>query len=254
MGTRSSMARVFLASSSNSESSSSLIIHPPWEQRFYEAFVAEWSLLKTRIAVLGSAFVATSYLRDLSLVVQRLQPQEPRRSSQLFLNPQQLVVFCDPVRTRSGPGLNLPRSSSHRQIGDERIFRLARPVRDHGRVSIPPREINRIQSLAHRSDLIHLDQNRVGYPLIDSFLQELNVGDENVVAHQLNLPAEFLGQVRPAVPIILRQPIFQRHNGIVIHPLRPETHHLIRTLRRLVRLLEDILSVLIELAGCRIER
>jgi hypothetical protein len=36
----------------------------------------------------------------LALVIQRLQSQKPRRVSEFFFNPKQLVVLCDPIRSR----------------------------------------------------------------------------------------------------------------------------------------------------------
>ena len=68
------------------------------------------------------------------------------------------------------------------------------------------------------------------------------------------MSAEFFGQVLPTVPVVLGQAIFERNDGIIVRPLRPEAHHVIGTLRRLVGLLENIFAILVKLAGGGIER
>src|SRR6266436_2460670 len=52
------------------------------------------------------------------------------RRAQFFLDAQQLVVLGDAVRPRSRPRFNLSRRRGYRQIRDERVFRLARTVRN----------------------------------------------------------------------------------------------------------------------------
>ena len=85
-------------------------------------------------------------------------------------------------------------------------------------------------------------------------MQEGDIGDEQIVAHELNLAAKFFGQVLPAVPITLGQAVLKRNDGIVFRPLRPEADHIVRALRRFIGFLENVLSVLIKLAGRRVER
>src|SRR5215472_3689420 len=185
------------------------------------------------------SFITASRMRPrfcLPVVVQRLQTEEPRRAPQFLLNAQQLVVLRNPIRARRRPGLDLSRAGRHSQIGDERILRLTGAVRDHRGISVAPCQINRIERFAHRANLIHLDQNRIGDVLINSLLQELHVRDKQVVPDQLNLLPHFLGQILPALPIVLRQTVLERDDRIVIYPLRPELHHLVRTLGRLVGL------------------
>src|SRR6201998_1132697 len=131
------------------------------------------------------------YRSRLTLVVQRVQAQEPRRPAQFFLNPQQLVVLGDAVGTRGGAGFDLAGAGRDRQIGDKGVFSFAGTVGDHRRVPVAPRQIDGLQSLADCPDLVNLDQNRVGHAFVDALLQELNIGHEDVVTDQLNLPAEF---------------------------------------------------------------
>ena len=70
------------------------------------------------------------------------------------------------------------------------VLGLAGAVRDDRRIAVALRELDRVERLGQRSDLVDLDQDRVGDPLADAALQELDVGDEEVVADELEAVAE----------------------------------------------------------------
>src|SRR5437763_86070 len=115
--------------------------------------------------------------------------QKLRRFSQFFLDAQQLVVLGDAVGAAGGAGLDLAGPEADREVGDEGVLGLARPVRDDGRVAVATRELDRRDSLRDRADLVQLDQNRVGRAFLDPALEPVRVGDEEVVAHELHAPA-----------------------------------------------------------------
>ena len=68
-----------------------------------------------------------------------------------------------------------------------------------------------IEGLREGADLIHLDQNRVGSTHLDALLQELHVGDKQVVAHELAAAADPLGQLYPVGPVVLIETVL---NGV----------------------------------------
>src|ERR1700746_2193256 len=127
-------------------------------------------------------------------------------------------------------------------------------MRNHRGVAVAGGEIDGVEGFADSADLVDFDQNRVGYTLVDSFLQKLNVGDENIVAYQLNFSAQFFGQVLPAIPVFFGEAVFERDDGIIVGPFQPEPDHLVGTVGGLVGLFENVFAVLIELAGGGIER
>ena len=53
---------------------------------------------------------------------------------------------------------------------------------------------NRRERLGQRPDLVDLDQDRVGHPLVDALLQARRVGHKHVIADQLEPLAELLRQ------------------------------------------------------------
>ena len=63
--------------------------------------------------------------------------------------------------------------------------------------------LHRFERLGQRSDLIDLHEDGVGGALLDAHAQAFRVGDEQIVADQLHLAAELVGQRLPAGPVIL---------------------------------------------------
>ena len=78
--------------------------------------------------------------------------------------------------------------------------------------------LDSFQCFADRADLVHLDEDRIGNALFDATLQALSVGNEKVVAHKLYLSADQLGQILPALPVVLSESVFKRDNGILARP------------------------------------
>jgi len=190
---------------------------------------------------------------ELAFVVQRLQSQKPRPIPQLFLDPQQLVVLGYAVGAGGAACLDLARTGRNREVGDESVFGFAGAVGDDAGVSVAAGEVDGVEGFADGADLVDFDQNAVGDVLVDSLLQEFDVGDEEVVADQLDFVAEFFGQVRPAVPVVLGKAVLERDAGIVVHPLGVEADHVVGSLYGFVGFLEHVFAVLKKFAGGGVE-
>ena len=63
-------------------------------------------------------------------------------------------------------------------------------------------KLNRFDGFGQRSDLIDLDQDAVGDPLVDAALQAIRVGYEQIVTHKLDLVAKFFRKLLPGVPVV----------------------------------------------------
>src|SRR3972149_6351562 len=80
------------------------------------------------------------------------------------------------------PGLVCPTPVGHREVRDEGVLGFARAVRDDGAVAAALGEVDALEGLGERADLVQLDEDRVGDPLLDPAREALDVGDEDVVA------------------------------------------------------------------------
>ena len=95
--------------------------------------------------------------------------------TQHFGDAKKLVVFRIAITSTRGARLDLSRIGGHSQIGDRRIFGFARAMGDDG---IPTGTLGgtyRLQRLGECSNLIHLDQNRIGGFKIDGLVQEVHL-------------------------------------------------------------------------------
>src|SRR5690349_7878408 len=94
-----------------------------------------------------------------------------RAVAELFLDADELVVLCEPVRPREAAGLDLPAVGRDGEVGDGRVLGLARAVAHHRGVAAALRQADRLQRLGKRADLVDLDQQRVRETLADAHLQ-----------------------------------------------------------------------------------
>ena len=77
------------------------------------------------------------------------------------------------------------------------------------------RHLDGVERLGQRADLVDLDQDRIGDALPDAVAQPLGVGDEQIVADELHLVADQIGQRLPAFPIVLRHAVLDRDDRIL---------------------------------------
>ena len=93
---------------------------------------------------------------------------------------------------------------------------------------------------------------------LDAFLQDRRIGHEHVVADQLHLVAERLGQQLPAVPVLLGAAVFDRDDRVLPAPVDVEIDHALRIARGLAGLLELVAPAARlggpEFAGGHVER
>ena len=115
------------------------------------------------------------------------------------------------------------------------------------------RHLDRLKGFRQGADLVDLDQDRVGNTFRDAAAQPLRIGDEQIVADELHLAAQFLGQCRPTAPIVLIHAVFDRQDRIARHEICEIADHAVG-IERLALARQLILAVLEELAGGAVER
>ena len=144
--------------------------------------------------------------------------------AQLFLDAEELVVFRDPVRTAHGTGLDLAAVSRDGEVGDGAVFGFTGAVAEDGGVAVFLGEFDGIEGLGEGSDLVHLDEDGVCDAHLDALAEEIDVGDEQVVADELGGLAEFVGDDFPTIPVVLGATVFDRDDGIALLEIGVEIH------------------------------
>jgi len=73
---------------------------------------------------------------------------------------------------QSEPVFDLARIRSRRDIGDRRVLGLTGTMRDHRGVAGLLGHLDGVERLGERTDLVDLDENRVGHALFDALPKE----------------------------------------------------------------------------------
>src|SRR6266850_3853103 len=134
--------------------------------------------------------------------------------AEVLLDAKQLVVLGHALAAARRAGLDLTEVQSDDEVGDERVLRLTRSVRDDARVSALRCEPDRVERLRQRPDLVELDQDGVGGARLDSPLQNAGVGDEDIVADDLNPRSESFRHLPPSRPVPLRQTVLDGYDRV----------------------------------------
>ena len=149
--------------------------------------------------------VRTPGLRSL-----KSPPREGRGGSEIVLNPEQAVVFGEPLGTGHRTDLDLTGTRRHGKIGDGRVLGLARSGRNHGHVAISTRQEHGIESFRERPNLVQLDQDRVRRLRLDTLRDPGWLGGEQIIADELNFAAEPRRERLPTLPVVLGEPVLDR--------------------------------------------
>src|SRR5262245_51228346 len=213
----------------------------PWDMlRRAPSIPAPISAATTSGLLDAGPIVATIFVRRMcpvTAVKSSDQPASARRPregrpagvgglvAELLLDAQELVVLRHTIGSRGRARLDLPRVRGDRDVGDRRVLRLARAMRDDDPVAVPVRQLHRVQRLRQRPDLVHLDEDRVPHPLRDPAPEEVDVRHEQVVADQLEPSPEPVREGLPALPVGLSEAVLDRHDRESVAEVDPEVDH-----------------------------
>src|SRR5262249_7557971 len=100
--------------------------------------------------------------------------------------------------------------------GDGGVLRLAAARRDHRPIPRGPRHVDDLQGFRQRADLVWFDEYAVGDLALDAELEPLGVGDEQVVAYQLDIRSDTVSETFPAFPIVFRATILNAYDEVMV--------------------------------------
>src|ERR1043166_3154854 len=93
---------------------------------------------------------------------------------------------------------------------------------DDRRVAILFRQFDAIECLGERADLVYFYEDGVGGAGLDALAQKLNVGDEQIITHELDPVAQFVGEFFPVLPVSFRAAIFDADDRVFAAKLAVE--------------------------------
>mgnify|MGYP006883761259 CR=1 FL=1 len=134
--------------------------------------------------------------------------------AELLLNLEQAVVLGDTLATSRSTGLDLAGVLCHSQVGDGGVRGLAGTVGNHGGEAVLGGQLDGVEGLGDGADLVELDQQGVGGAELDALSQTCRVGDQQVVADELQTIAELGGDGSPVFPAFFLERILNgRRSG-----------------------------------------
>ncbi len=77
-----------------------------------------------------------------------------------------------------------------------------------------------VERFGERTDLVDLDEDRVGDTHLDAIAQACGVRHEQVVADELALGADEIGQDLPAFPVVFGHAVLDRDDRVLGHEVR----------------------------------
>lgn len=110
--------------------------------------------------------------------LERLPTSQPGITTDLPLDPQELIELGDPFPTTARSGLDVTGPRRHGEIGDRRVFCLSRTVRDEAVIAVFRGKLDGVQRLGQRANLVELYEDRVADALLDSLRENGRFGAE----------------------------------------------------------------------------
>ena len=95
-------------------------------------------------------------------------------------------------------------------------------MREHAGEAVGLGVVDGVEGFAEGADLVDLNEDGVGGAFLDAALDELFVGDEEVVADELDLVAEFGVELGPAFPVVFGEAVFDGADGVFVGPVGPD--------------------------------
>ena len=122
----------------------------------------------------------------------------------------------------------------------------------HAAVVVVLSQLHSVGSLREGTDLVNLNQQGVRSLLFDAFLQASRVGDEEVVADDLDLVADLSGELGVALPVVFLQRILDGHDRVVLDELLVDLDHILGAVLAALEVV-DALVLVVELGRCSVQ-
>ena len=172
---------------------------PHYKNRWVRLCNGLWPIVQKRVN--AEALALCKDKSKLLVEAEGLDARIDRVSAKIFFDAEKLIVLRDPLGAVGGASLDLASVKGNHEVGDRGILGLAAAVADDGGIAGVLGHLDRIDGFGEGANLVQFDENGVGGAEIDALLNVLGIGDEEVIADELDFVAEFFGELDPAIPI-----------------------------------------------------
>jgi len=169
----------------------------------------EWDWWVCRFPVRRSE-VHTSILDFLSL------------GADLILDIHEAVILRDSLSPSRCTRLQVPGPETNGQVGDKVIDSFAGAVGDEDTPAVAEGEIGSLNSFRDGTDLVYFQQETITSPPLPRHLHPLHIRNRQIITHNLRQMQvlSIFHELRPGLPIILCEGIFQQDNRVLRQQFR----------------------------------
>ena len=125
-------------------------------------------------------------------------------------------------------------------------------MRNNASVTCAFSSFDSIKGFSQSTDLVYFNKDSICYAFVDALNEAFFVGNEQVVAYQLNFFTNFLGQKFPASPIVFSQTIFNGNDGIFFAKVCQIINHFFRSFNYAFTF-QMIFAVFVHFAACNVQ-
>ena len=177
--------------------------------------------------------------------------------TELLLDTENLVELGETLRSSWRTSLDLTSSQTDDNVSNGDIFSLTRAMGDHYTPAGTESVLSSLDGFGNGTDLVNLEEEGVARLELDGLLDELGVGDGQVVTN--NLEVGGLEEVGPGLPVVLSEGVLNADNRVLLSQGLVQLGELL-VCKPLALVAVGVLEVkvvllligLVELAGCNI--
>ncbi|GIX61506.1 uncharacterized protein BcabD6B2_09410 [Babesia caballi] len=146
--------------------------------------------------------------------------------TKLLLNADELVVLGVALTAAGSASLDLAGAKGNDKVSNEGVLRLTRPVRNHDTPLVGVTQQASVNGLSDGANLVDLEEKRVARFLLQGSLDALGVGDQKVVAHNLDGRTNLLSEHLVRLPVVLVEGVLDGNDGVLAAQLLVVGDHL----------------------------
>ena len=129
--------------------------------------------------------------------------------AQLVLDSEQLIVFCNTLRSARSTGLDLAGVECYCKICNGSVCSLTGTMGRNRGITSFVSHLDCFQCLRYGTDLVQFDKDGISCTQFDTFCKSLGIGNEEIIANQLYFISQSCSEFLPAFPVFLIQTILE---------------------------------------------
>ena len=144
---------------------------------------------------------------------------------QIFFDTEELVVLSHTFASCRSASLDLSSVQSDGNVCDGGICGFTRAVGNDSGIACALCHLYCFEGFGQGTDLVQLDQNGIRYAHVNALGKAFGIGDEEIIADELDFAAETVGQFLPAFPVLFSESVFNGDDRVLVDQVFIKVDH-----------------------------